>query len=448
MKSNPENSKPERERQDWGIVLIILLFGFLCVIVSAQWALRFSPNWQMDADMGSNVDLNSEFLTSRPVGFIEPVDPAILTQPPWGKVFLTAGAKFVAPTPLPPSTATVPTEPETVAVATNTIAVTNTGTTAPTNTFVWLPLPATATRKPKDPPADTPTDTPLPSASLAITNSDGAALYLPGSLRSYTIVVSNPLGPSNVTGATVTNILSGPVFSTSWSCLAAGTTCGAGGPGNISDVVDLPVGSSITYTVNVTADNPAAGDLVNTASVSLPAGYVGPSPVTLIDTDAVINAGGPPAGMETYDSINCALLNAGDPPITFSVSAAIDDDAGPDLIYYEEPQAPGILMDKIVIEISDGLNWYTLLNWGDDAQNSNTTNLLLPILGPPGACGWSEIDNCEVDAGALWNNTGILLNIPASLQDGLTSYIRITVLPEGTTPPNDGNVCIDALVPY
>jgi hypothetical protein len=445
MKSNPENSKPQRERQDWGIVLIILLFGFLCVIVAAQWALRFSPSWQIDANMESNLDLNSEFLTSRPVGFIEPIDPDILTQPVWASGLFTPGAKSVTRTPLPPPTATVPTEPEATSVPTNTIAVTNTGTTAPTNTFVWLPLPATSTRKPKDPPADTPTNTappPAPSADLAITNSDGAALYLPGSLRSYTIVVSNPLGPSNVTGATVENTLTGPVFSASWSCLAAGTTCGAGGPGNISDVVDLPVGSSITYTVNVTADNPAAGDLVNTASVSLPAGYLGPSPVTLIDTDAVINAGGPPAGMGTYDS-GCDLLSAGDPPILFSVPAPIDDDADPDLIYYEEPQVPGILMDEIIIEISDGLNWYPLFNWGDEAPNNNSTNLVSP---PPGCAG--EIDNCPIPGGTLHNNTGILINIPASLQDGLNSYIRITVPPPGGGPDDDDNVCVDALVPY
>ncbi|HSK87956.1 MAG TPA: hypothetical protein VK880_06360, partial [Anaerolineales bacterium] len=107
--TNPEKLKPERERQDWGIVLIILLMGFLCVIVAAQWALRLSPTWTLNADMGSNLDLNSEFLTRKPVVFFEPVDPAILTQPGWMGGFLTPGVSYSTGTPLPPLTRTVST---------------------------------------------------------------------------------------------------------------------------------------------------------------------------------------------------------------------------------------------------------------------------------------------------------------------------------------------------
>jgi hypothetical protein len=76
----PKKSKPERERnerQDWAIVLAILLIGLCCVAGAGQYALRLAPNWMLDADMGSNLDLNSEFLTSKPVDFFEPLDPAI-----------------------------------------------------------------------------------------------------------------------------------------------------------------------------------------------------------------------------------------------------------------------------------------------------------------------------------------------------------------------------------
>src|SRR5512141_2094085 len=85
---------PEQERRDWLIIPLILGIGFLCVIIAGQWALRFSPSWELNADMDSNLDPNSEFLTRRPGGFIEPVDPSILTEPVWINLFLTPGAQF------------------------------------------------------------------------------------------------------------------------------------------------------------------------------------------------------------------------------------------------------------------------------------------------------------------------------------------------------------------
>ena len=101
----------EHERHDWIIIFIILLLGFLCVIVAGQWALRFSPSWKLDADMESKLDPNSDFLTRKPSGFIEPVDPSILTNPVWINVFLTPGASVTTGTRLPKTTGTSFTTP-------------------------------------------------------------------------------------------------------------------------------------------------------------------------------------------------------------------------------------------------------------------------------------------------------------------------------------------------
>jgi len=79
MKSKPEAKK--RERRDWLLVILILLLGSLCVLVAGQRALLASPNWTMNANMESSIDPNSGFLT-KPTDLFEPVDPAILTQPP------------------------------------------------------------------------------------------------------------------------------------------------------------------------------------------------------------------------------------------------------------------------------------------------------------------------------------------------------------------------------
>ncbi|HET9913077.1 MAG TPA: hypothetical protein VFQ13_14375 [Anaerolineales bacterium] len=283
MNPNPAKPKPERERnerQDWLIVLLILLIGLCCVAGAGQYALRFVPKWQLDADMGSNIDLNSEFLTSKPIAYFEPVDPAILTQPAWvnGNVFLTpgAGSSFVSNrTPLPTSNSSsgVPTVIGTTAVATNPGVVTN--TVVPTNTLVWIPIPATRTSRPNPGATATNTSPPPgpPRADLQITMIDGTGIYVSGGTLTYTIVVSNT-GPSSVTGATVTDNFSVQISGATGSCaVAGGAVCGWSGSGNINDTVNLPVGSSITYTVTVTINPGATGSLVNTASVGIPAGY-------------------------------------------------------------------------------------------------------------------------------------------------------------------------------
>src|SRR5262249_14895939 len=51
------------------------------------------------------------------------------------------------------------------------------------------------------------TDTPAPSADLQITKTDNSATYTPGGPVTYTITVSNPNGPSDVTGAAVADLV-------------------------------------------------------------------------------------------------------------------------------------------------------------------------------------------------------------------------------------------------
>src|SRR5512142_943682 len=87
--TDPTMKAAERERNDWIIILIILLIGFLCVVLAGGWALRSSPTWRLDANMESGINPNGDLLTSRPSGFIPPVDLSILTEPSWLHVFLT-----------------------------------------------------------------------------------------------------------------------------------------------------------------------------------------------------------------------------------------------------------------------------------------------------------------------------------------------------------------------
>ena len=442
----------ERERHDWMIIPIILVIGFLGVLVAGQWALRFSPRWQLDASMESNLDPNSDFLTSRPNGFIEPVDPSILTQPVWAGFFLTPGASFATNTALTTaSTATTLASPTLPATSTTALPVTSTSelTAVPTRTFVplpWVPTPtsrpphtnhptetsetpistpagpSTATATPT--PTATPTDTPPPAADLQISITDYASQYIPGTARHYTINVSNA-GPGNITGAAVTDVFPAQILSvTSGSCTGTGgATCGWAGSLNISDIVNLPAGSTITYDFFVTTDGGSAVDLVNAASVAA-VGYTELSPgnESQIDTDQLVMSNPFPWGNigTGKDSVTTIVPSGSSITLALASPLIVGGHPGYDLVYYEMSAGSGILMDQVILQVSDGYNWYTILNWGGGGADVNT-NIDVNMIGG------IENDNRDISAGSLHNSTGVAIDLDALPIPPVTyTYIRIT----------------------
>jgi uncharacterized repeat protein (TIGR01451 family) len=276
-------------------------------------------------------------------------------------------------------------------MATGTFPVMHTATsmpvTSPTSTFViassptmpliFIPPTSSSTPKPSGPkPTRTPTfaptptftftNTPDPFADLQITKTDGATNYTSSGTITYTIVVSNPGGPGNINGATVTDTFPAQIASANWSCTGAGgATCTANGSGNINDSVNLPVGSSMTYTVSASIIAGASGDLVNTASVSLPAGFTDPVPGnnTATDTDTLITTDPTPGQIGSTPDGNIYNLAAGG-TITLNINLVVNGHAGWDLVYYEMPAGSGILLDWVIIEISDGQTGTRSFNWG------------------------------------------------------------------------------------
>lgn len=110
----------------------------------------------------------------------------------------------------------------------------------------------------------------LNEADLSITKDDGSPDEIPGTPVSYTIVAANA-GPADAPNATVTDTFPAELGNCSWTCVAAGgATCAANGTGNINDAVNLPAGSSATYTATCDIDPAATGNLINTATVSAP----------------------------------------------------------------------------------------------------------------------------------------------------------------------------------
>ena len=134
---------------------------------------------------------------------------------------------------------------------TGTISPSATGTLSNTATVtvptgVTDPTPANNT--------STDTDTLAPQADLQITKTDGKTTVVPGTSDTYTVVVTNA-GPSAVTGATIADIFPATFTNVTYTAVATGGATGfaASGSSNINQTaVNMPVGSTITYTVTGT----------------------------------------------------------------------------------------------------------------------------------------------------------------------------------------------------
>jgi len=206
---------PEQERRDWFIIPLILGIGFLSVIIAGQWALRFSPSWSLNTNMDSKLDPNSDFLTRRPGGFIEPVDPSILTEPVWINLFLTPGATFSTQALIPatagtsfPTSASTQTPfntstPGSITSATNT----NAGMASATNTFVYYSSTSTFRPKPTATSKVSPGNTPTPTT---VVPSSGTATPTSQSPTGTSMASSTPTSISTPTATATATAMQTP----------------------------------------------------------------------------------------------------------------------------------------------------------------------------------------------------------------------------------------------
>ncbi len=102
-------------------------------------------------------------------------------------------------------------------------------------------------------------------------------IAVPGQPLTYTITVNNA-GPDALTGATVSDVFPLELTGVSWTCVPSGAaSCSAAGSGDISDHVNLPVSSSVTYVATGTLVSVISGPVTNTARVANAAGVADPS---------------------------------------------------------------------------------------------------------------------------------------------------------------------------
>ncbi len=130
----------------------------------------------------------------------------------------------------------------------------------------------------------------VPEADLSITKNDGVCEANPGDTLNYSITVANA-GPSDAVGAMVNDVFPAELTGCSWTAVAVGGASGAGsGSGNISESVNLPPGSSMSYTATCTVDPGSSFErLANIATIAAPVGTIEPDITDNSSTD--VNVG-------------------------------------------------------------------------------------------------------------------------------------------------------------
>jgi len=118
---------------------------------------------------------------------------------------------------------------------------------------------------------------PTAYADLSVSMSDGrTALVGPGDETTYAITLSNA-GPAPVFGAVLAGVLPPGLSGAIWGCLPQDdVSCAMKGSGDLSDAVDLPAGSSVTYFLTATLDEGAGPSVSNLVTVTPPADVVDP----------------------------------------------------------------------------------------------------------------------------------------------------------------------------
>ena len=107
-----------------------------------------------------------------------------------------------------------------------------------------------------------------PETDLSITKTDGVTTAIPGNSVTYTIVASND-GPLDDPTVTVTDTFPADLTCTYTSVEADGATGNtAAGSGVLAETLNMPSGSSVTYTATCDIDSAATGTLSNTATIA------------------------------------------------------------------------------------------------------------------------------------------------------------------------------------
>lgn len=115
-------------------------------------------------------------------------------------------------------------------------------------------------------------------ADVAVAIQATPTAYTAGAPLSYSIMVNN-IGPSPAPGTTVVDVFPAAYTGASWTCAGTGGgSCAANGSGNIAQLVNLPVGGEVVFSVTGVVAPGTSGDLVNSVTAVVAAGITDPLP--------------------------------------------------------------------------------------------------------------------------------------------------------------------------
>ncbi len=271
----------------------------------------------------------------------------------------------------------------------------------------------------------TDTDTLTVANDVAVTKTDGSATEVPGTPVTYTMVVSNPTGPSSATAVTFTDNFPAALTACSTTSVAAGGATGNdAGPilGNISDTgITVPTGGTVTYTAACTVAAAATGTLANTASVTIGGGGDGNAANnTATDTDTLV----PAADLAITKTNGVSSVSPGS-VVNYTIQVS---NSGPST-------ATGITVADTFPATLSGCTWTTTTTGtvsGHDASGTGNINDSGITMAPAATLTYTTA-NCLLSAGA----TGSLSN---------TASVTAT-----TADPNSGDnsaTDTDTILPF
>jgi uncharacterized repeat protein (TIGR01451 family) len=162
------------------------------------------------------------------------------------------------------------------------------------------------------------------SANLSIVKTSSVTLLQSGMMQ-YTITASNA-GPDAVTGARIQDTFAGSLSSITWSCTPTGGASCANGTGNIDQLVNMPVSSTVVYSVTATVATPFPNSISNTATITAPVGVpdpaAGDNTSTVVDQLIIFRDGFEDIGPIAPSLISLPLARAG---ITETLALSLPD---------------------------------------------------------------------------------------------------------------------------
>lgn len=252
------------------------------------------------------------------------------------------------------------------------------------------------------------------TADLQISVDDGASEAIPGESVTYTIAIRND-DTTNDPAAVVSDVFPASL-TCSWTSVASGGATGnTDGSGDLSDILNLPPGSVVTYTAACHVDSGATGSLSNTGTIA--SSGTDPNLVDNSSTDDTLLTPTADLSVSVTDGATTILSGSA---INYTIVAASE---GPST----DPSA--LVTHSFPVAVT-GVSWTCVASPGSACAAAGAGDILETVILSPGG-------NVTFTAsGTLADGFHGTLNHEASIQPA----------PSVIDPDSENNVAIDTTV--